>query len=832
MLIETNKSVSINVYPNKLDTSIYEPCTGFVGQTLKQWLIANVPSYDAQLPPPFSVMINGQSLQPAQWLNYALCEHDTVSITVEPKDPATITLAVIAIVAVGTAIYAMSQIPDNYSSTTPDGSSIYDANVQGNRARLMGVVPEIFGTHNYYPSYLAPPRREYKNNEQYLYLFMCIGVGEYDLPAELIKIGETPINRYGADVNCQVFGPNELVTGHEAHRNVYTSKEVGGSAGQQGFELKGKIGSSGGSSSPRKWSFSGKRITSVTTQFDGGNEPKIIKTIPPFEIDEILNVSGTNSGQNDGLYRLVSKSIDGSSLQKVNAQYEDDDSWTGFVLESHSSAIITLENGSGDGEFVGAFFAIPEGEKTKKLWLDFKLPRGLGELDDNGNITNKTVELLIEYRDEDASTWQQHTKTFSNATNDELAETIQIILSTEMRPEVRVKRVTQAYDDTRVYDTVFWTQLKAELPTHSRYPDWTTIALEIRGNNALAGSAENKLNVTATRKLPMYENGVWTTPKATNDIAPAFAYAIKKVGHTDEQIGLEELAALHTTWRNRGDEFNAVFESDSTLFAALKRILACGFAEPTIDYGQIIPVRDQPRTQYQHTYTPDNYIGELKRTIKLLDDDEHDGVEVEYFDPVTWKPATVMCLLAGDQGINPEKIRAFGITSRDKAYQHGMRKRRERRYRRTRFEWKTEMDAFNSRYLDYCAVADDIPGYEQSGRVEYAIGRTLHLNNAPQWQSGQSHVIALRKPNGRLSGPYAATKGVNANEVVINQDLDFVPTFDGRFESPFYMFGVSGRWCNSILIKEVKPSGTSSASVVALLDDPRVYADDNSSAPD
>tara|TARA_B100001063_G_scaffold228202_1_gene239344 strand:+ start:776 stop:1252 length:477 start_codon:yes stop_codon:yes gene_type:complete len=143
-------------------------------------------------------------------------------------------------------------------------------------------------------------------------------------------------------------------------------------------------------------------------------------------------------------------------------------------------------------------------------------------------------------------------------------------------------------------------------------------------------------------------------------------------------------------------------------------------------------------------YQPDNYIGMLKRSIKLIDDDEPDGVEVEYFDPVTWKSETILCLLSGDLGIDPEKVRALGVTDRNKAYQFGMRKRRTRRYRRTRFYFKTELYALNSRYLDYCALADDLPGYEQSDTVMAISGRSIYVDHIGlEWQSRQSHILAL-----------------------------------------------------------------------------------------
>ncbi|MDC3189001.1 host specificity factor TipJ family phage tail protein [Pseudoalteromonas elyakovii] len=828
-----NTQVDVNVYPNKLDLSLFEPCKGNAGETLHQWLVSNVPDYVESDTPLFSAFINSREVKPNEFKVTTFNPGDDVKLIVEAKGAEAIAYAIIAVIAVGVAIYATNQIPDNYNSTTPDGSSIYDVNTQGNKPKLMGVIPENAGHHKVFPDYLTMPRKEYINNEQWLYLMLCVGKGSYEILEENILIANTPINRYLGDIDCQVFGPGEDVSGHEAHRNVYTSSEVGSTSGSSGIELKGRVTSTGGDNSSYVYSFDGETLIVHLVEY----EPELgrntrFKTVPPFTVGEVLSISGTLNGQNDGYYELLDKDANGSAVNKVDGQYQDDPAWTGFVSENESGATVEVEDGGGDGQFNGPYFACPDGELTNKLWLDFLFPQGLGELDDDGNFLVRTVTVRIEYRNAGDDEWTPiDDEVFTNSTNDQLGFTVPIDLPLYIRPEVRVKRVTAATDDTRIYDDIYWTGLKAELTSATSYPGATTIAVKIRGTNALAGSAENKFNVIPTRILPVYENGVWSEPRPTTDIAPFFAHVIQSAGHSQDKIGLDELEALHTIWHNRGDEFNAVFDTGSTLFAVLKRVLAPGFAKPVLDYGKILPVRDQPRTIHKHMYQPDNYIGLLERDIKLIDDDEHDGIEVEYFSPVTWKSETVLCLLPGDLGINPDKIRAFGITNRDKAYQYGMRERRTRRYRRTTFNFTTEMDALNSSYLDYCALADDIPGYEQSGVVEYIIGNSVYVNVELKWQSGQSHVLALRKPDGTLSGPYTASIGSASNEVVINEALDFEPVFDGSIEPPLFMFGITSRWCNNVLISDIKPSSTDRVKVTAERYDERVYLDDDSLAP-
>ena len=817
----------ILVFPNKLDNELFETNTCDEDITLHQWLVENVPSYIVQDVPLFSATLNNQAFEQKQWQSYQLKTNDVLALTVEAKAPITILYAVIAVIAVGVAIQAMNAIPDNYNNTTPDGSSIYNANVQGNRPRLMGIIPELAGRHKTFPDHLTMPHRQYINNEQWIYLMLAVGVGEYQINADEIFIGNTPISNYTGDISYDIYSPGAVSNNNDAALNFYTSAEVGGTAGTSGFELSGLYVNTSSSADSIKLFFTGatfKGLKRMTYSYPGEADEYYYQTVAlGYVSGDLLSIIGSVS--NDGDYRVISVDSDVLTAQQIDANGADVVAWTEFVYERFSPATITALNVGGDGLFTGPFMACPENETTTKIELDFAFFQGLGNLNDNGEFDSHSVTIRVEYREESDANWSFIEYTFTNETNDQIAES-KIITVAAGRYEVKVKRITEAYDDTRIHDKIEWTALRSELNTPVRYNDITTVAIKVRGTNALAGSSENKFNVIATRKLPAYENSVWTAPQATTDIAPFFAHVIKDVGHGDEQIGLTELERLHTIWQGRNDSFNAVFDNDSTLFNALKRVLATGFAEPTLDYGQIIPVRDEIRTGFDYMYQPENMKAPLKREIKLFDPDEPDGVEIEYFSNTTWKPETVMCLLGNELGIKPKKIRAFGITNETKAWQYGMRKRREMRYRRTKYSFTTEMDGLNSSYLSYDALADDIPGYSQTGQITGVKGRELTLSEPLEFSTG-THFISLRKPDGTLSGPYICTATDFENVVILTTDLDFSPNCSGRMELPLFQFGVADRWCLPSLITDIKPNGTDKVSVTAVNYDERVYADDD-----
>ncbi|WP_396586471.1 host specificity factor TipJ family phage tail protein [Bermanella sp. R86510] len=838
-------SVSIRVYPNKLDSTIFEECLCDAGLTITEWLLNSVPAYSEREQPLMSMTLNGFDIEPEYWPVTLLQSGNRLEVYIEPRDPVTVTLTVIAVVSAAAAIYYANQsIPDTYNSTVPKGSPVYSVNAQGNQPRLMGVVPEVFGRHKVFPDYLNQVRREFQDNKEYLFLMLSVGVGQYDIDPKQIFIGDTSIHKYASDIEYTVYPPGADVSGSDAHKNVFTSKEVA----RDGFELLGPISNyeyngtaPGEAYVKRMW---GNKDINAKYYFASGNgsiEGRIagyttgayiefydcdplLKGIYFIEKGDSLNAPCSYDGTLQPTSKLLK--VDPETLELIT-------DWAGFPIacgEPYTAKSRVFNKGA-EGDFIGPFSAAPAGVLTDRVSLDFKFGSGLAILDGDGNPTPHSVTIKIYWREKvDGSNWNIITRTFSDSTVNELSYTVDVNLGGYKDVEIKVLRHSKETDDLTYREKCEWVGLKSELPAATSYPDVTTIALKIRGTNALASTAENKVNLIATRYLPTWSGSSFGSSAPTTDIAPVVKYLADQC---ELPVDMDELKRLHDIWKARGDEFNGVFDNPTTAWEALKRILAVGFAEPTLDFGQLVPVRDEQRATIEHMYMPQNILpNSWKMNATLFDASEPDGVEVEYMDGSagTWKSETIMCTLPGEAGENPEKVRAYGITDRTKAYQFGMRKRSAMRYRRKQHKFATEMDGLNSNYLSYDGLAIQSPSFSQTGELLSYEGNILVLSEPVEFSAG-THYIALRKPDGTASGPYECVKGEQDSEVIISQSLDFNPVINGRQEPPFFMFGVASEWCERVLIQDIQPSGTDRVNLTAISDDPRVYAYDDAVAP-
>lgn len=529
-------------------------------------------------------------------------------------------------------------------------------------------------------------------------------------------------------------------------------------------------------------------------------------------------------------YRLTAASTSTISVERLD-ETGAADTWGGWDFLETSDAVITLDPSTSEGDWAGPFAACPPGEITGTIELDFVLPGGLTNISDQGKIRSHQVTVEVQWRDMDvAGSWTSVEYEYDEATLDQLGFTETIVLGSDVRPEVRC-RVLEQSDSSRIQDTVQWFGLRSKLAPPASYAGVTTLSVRIRGGDRIAAQAEALISVECTRKLPVLSGGSFgTSDVATRSISAWVRHVAQSIGYADAQLDLDELQRLETIWTARGDTFDFV-QDETTVRDAINLALRAGYAEMTVSSGLIRPVRDEARTEYEESYSPQNMLGPLQRSFEAVRPDDQDGVDVEYTDADTWTKSVVECRLPGDSGTRVEKLSLDGVTDRDRAWRIGMRARRAARYRRWTYEWETELDALNSRYLSYCAVLDDVPGYGKSSillsQEMVGDGSLLTVSEPMEWSAGD-RLVAVRMQDGTLSGPYVATRGDTDYEIHA-AGMGDAAVLDAQQEPPHVYCGTVERWAFPVLVTDISPRGFETVSVAAVNYDARVYADDENS---
>lgn len=893
--------MTIRVFPNKLTLEADGLCDQYETDrrmTVEEWLIADggVPRSGS-----ISVRLNGDLIPENEWRLTFFGSRDEVVICIEPKgaDPFSITVALFAGVK---AVFSMlmPQLPGTPNSPGT-GDSLSEGSAKGNKVKLGDPIREAFGLCKIYPDYLLPSHKYFSSyREQQMELALCVGKGEFEIFANNVRIGDTPLLSFGTEASYQFYGPGEYVGANPAFTWWHTAPEVGSSStGAAGLELTATT-SVTQFPDATTFSFSAYNISAdkafptdwdvgliirieapyTYTVTDGGGTGRDVVSGPLNMLNptvgDTIEVSGINAGiyevagydpmsqsmtlnyENgnpanqmtigeglaaigpEGLrFRITGINGSGITVERLDTSGSADASFPGFGNLTTSSARIQVSPENIEGGWRGWFAACPENELTDHVQWDMFFPEGLCQVGQTGNVVSMGAYYTCQWRDAALGPAAPVTEidfVHTNNTLDQGGYTTDFLLPYRMRPQFRFRKRLPFGTNLEFHDTIQWYGLRAKLQAPTSYPGVTTLGVKCLVSDRIAAQTESLVHVIGTRILPYRRAGSWMPKAPTREIGPAAMYVAKTLGYTDADLDLIEFDRLGDgAWLQRNDTFNKNITEESTAKEVINSILNAGFAELTIDRGMIRPVRDEPRSTLEHMYTPQNMTRSLSRDVAMPSPDDYDGVQVTYTDRLTWAETTVNCQLPGEPaGRKLEKINADGVIDRDKAYQLGMRRRRAQVYRRDTYNWSTEMDALNSRYWSYCAVADDVPGYGQSAiLMGWTSGNNMVLLESSEpldWSAVGTHVVALRRPDGTVSGPYTATR-VDDYRLTVAM-LDFTPEVEWVEEPPHILFGPVDRWTYKVLVTEVNPSGYDSASVSGIGYDARVYLSDDSKAPD
>lgn len=884
--------MTVNVYPSTLPGEPIER-HHISGVSLHDWLAENAPGClegngEAR---PISASIDGQVIPPSEWPALMLSHGVDVDLRIQPQglDPITIGAVIAGALAVASSFLLKPTIPSVNSRESSQGARLLEVSAQGNQPKLGDVIPDQAGRCKKYPDILTAPVRRFVNQRsQELYLFFCLGWGEFERDDNDLAIGETPVNSLPG-VSYQFFEPGDDVSGHPAAVNWYNAPEVGASTGAAGLRLRGVstqnaeftgTGSASGdalylpTSLPNAWDGDIRLIVNIDQSLTvGSNQTSLFGDFRHLSSGELVTIQGSagvagifrvRSADQNGMlvedrdtgvlidsfivgdytvrvdltgatYGVVERLEDSDAirLQRYKSNGDLDASWTTFPAVPNTTLYVRPSEATPASLWTGPFLACPKNETTTVIEWDVFCPNGVGYIEDDGAISERSIEVELQWRDGAGGAWNSITKTVTAGTRDQVGWTFSDTIPAAS-PQVRARRLTLEDTSTQALDRIEWYGLRCQLPQNASYPGVSTLAMVISGSDLIASQTENQVNLIDTRKLPVWNGSEWTAPQATRDIAPYFRHIVHSRGYADDDIDMDELLRLDAIWKARGDTFDFRFEESTTVKDALNTALRPGMAVLTVDHGRLRPVREEIRTIPEHMYTLQNMPSDLRRKFTGPRPEDPDGIDVEYRDGESWTTEVVECRLPGDLGVRSKKVRLDGVVDRDKAYQIGMRERCRLAYQRWEYEWSTECDGLNSKYKSFCALADDVPGYGRSALlldVSEEGGDVHLLSSEPfDWQEGESYVIAWRMPDGTLAGPFPAQRG-DSDDHVISQMTD-VPTIYPDAEPPHLLWGTTERWSYRAIVEDVEPNGFESVTLRALNYDPRVYAYDDATAPE
>ena len=505
-------------------------------------------------------------------------------------------------------------------------------------------------------------------------------------------------------------------------------------------------------------------------------------------------------------------------------------------------------------EFAGPFAANSANTETTRIEVDVVLPKGLYYSNDNGGLSERTIEGLFEYREIDdlgapIGVWQ----TLANfaqtlATNTSQRFTLAASV-TAGRYEVRASRTNNVDLDAagnknhRTGQDMVWGAMRAFLPSTKNYGDVTMLAIRARATNNLNDQSSNRVNVVGTRKLPIYNSSTQTMP-AVDDYGARVAtrspiWAFVQILRAQYGGELDDLyidyAHLDTEATQAGADqiyFDWIFDQRSTVWEVLKLPCFVNRSIPMLNGSRVTTIRDInnniPSFVVSDSIAIDNTF-EISK--KLYDLNPNDGLEVEYTDPLTFKPEVVKCLLPGESGDNPKRVKLQGVTDRQKAFELGMYSWSKESYERTQINVTVGLEGYIPAYGDIVRVQSDVPRWGQAGAIISIVGTTITIDQVADLSGAGPYKLAIRGKQSQDLGPYDVTAGAEPNQLNLAAPIDTTSISFDNDEGPFFILGESNLVGKICRIVDIRPNDDETVGLVLVVDDPRRFTDYGAAPP-
>ena len=484
------------------------------------------------------------------------------------------------------------------------------------------------------------------------------------------------------------------------------------------------------------------------------------------------------------------------------------------------------------GVIVGGFALNPTESEINKIEIDVACQRGLYYANDNGGLSEKTVQWRVDARlidDEDNALgdwFTLATETLTGSTVNGIYRTYAYSVA-QGRYEVRATRLDDKDNSSRAGHELRWISAKGYVVSEKNYGNVTLLAIVMKATDNLSQRASNLVNCVVTRKLKTWSpNSGWSGLTPTRSIAWALADILKAdygAKLTDKSIDLNALYQLERKWSVRGDTFNGVFDSKLTVYEALSRVAKVGRAVAFIQGGIVRFVRDEPKTIPVALFGPRNIVkNSLSIQYIMPSEDTADSVCVQYFSEKTWKTSEITGTFSGSASDKTATVELFGCTNKEQAQREAVYMALANRYRRRVVTFSTELEGLIPTYGDLIAITHDMARWGQGGEVIARNGLKLTLSEPVAFSDGIKNILALRNKNGSLGGVYEVTATELSTEVTLKTQPDIEILTASGVERTHFAFGSADKWSVFARVTGIRPR-SNQVEITAVIEDDRVH---------
>ena len=494
--------------------------------------------------------------------------------------------------------------------------------------------------------------------------------------------------------------------------------------------------------------------------------------------------------------------------------------------------------------------------------VNITFERGLIEYDNQGQKTNHTAQLLVEWAPVGTTTWTPiQAANWSGATASDVAGAVQItnntsspfvVLASVVFPaagqyDIRITRVSTVSTDSRIFDdsTVTLLESKQAGQVVSLARPHTMMEMRVQASDRLSGQVQN-LSAMCTSRLRTTTDGTtftvqpsrnpaWvcvdiltgvSTPRPLKDSQIEWSDWIALAQYCDQQITRTVNGVSFTMARHTAD---FIVSSDTTVQQLLESVLSgCRASLRVTVSGKYGVFVDQKRTLSRQVITPANSWGfsgsrsfvEVPHAFRVsyMDGDKTAGSGLQ-----TWQDAEIIVYNDGYDSTNAtifEDLSTFGITDYVHAWSYGRYMMAQGIQRNESFSVTMDIENLACQRGDLIELAHDVPRIGgQYARVLSVAGSDVTIDTALA-TTVQGYTVRTEK-------------GVRTGLITANVDADTF-TLDDVTDiqrGDLIILGQTNRVSTKYIVSSITPGGDFSATLNMVKYVPEIYDADTGSIP-
>lgn len=504
--------------------------------------------------------------------------------------------------------------------------------------------------------------------------------------------------------------------------------------------------------------------------------------------------------------------------------------------------------------YVGHFFVNALDTQINQIGIDIIAPAGMYSANDSGGLDARSATFQVEASEFNTTTGLLGpfvvvlTETISAASSTAIRKTYKIAV-TAGRYAVRMKRFDAKDESARAGNSIVWAGMRGYIPGNQNYGGITTIAMVMKASNNLSSASSRRVNCKVQRKLKTWNPATgWSAGTvATRSIAWALAdiakadYGLKL---RDAQMDLQGFYELEQQYANRttafgaanGDYCDMIFDNRVSAWEAMANIAQCGRAMPVLQGALLRVVRDTQQAIPTALFCARNIVkGTFTINYMMPTEATADSVIVEWIDKDSLLPKETQATLPGGSTDNPARVKMPGISSQAHAYREAITLAAVNRYRRKVVTFQTELEGHIPSVGDLIAVSHPMPNWGVSGELVAVGGLDLTLSEPVEFLIGLTYYIALRKPDGSVSGPHLCHAHISGNPDQVTLDvlaLDFAPTVTDAKEHTYFAFGPAGEvFFQARVLPPIRPRGNNTVEISCINEHAAVHSAETGTVP-